>query len=136
MDAMDWGIQTGSAPAIYQEFLVPAMFAPFAERLVEHGCVRPGSRVLDVACGTGVVSRAAAILAGTGGSVAGVDLGEPTVAIARTHRPRRTPHRSTTPRRTPRYCPSTPRISTLHCVSRACSSFLTARPRSLRCDAY
>ena len=85
MASMDWGIQSGSAPAIYQEFLVPAMFAPFAKRLVEHGCVRPGSRVLDVACGTGVVSRAAAILAGTGGSVAGVDLGEPTVAIARSH---------------------------------------------------
>jgi ubiquinone/menaquinone biosynthesis C-methylase UbiE len=85
MASMDWGIQIGSAPATYQEFLVPAMFAPFAKRLVEHGCVRPGSRVLDVACGTGVVSRAAAILAGPGGSVAGVDLGEPTVAIARSH---------------------------------------------------
>jgi len=85
MASMDWGIQIGSAPAIYQEFLVPAMFAPFAKRVVEHGCVRPGSRVLDVACGTGVVSRAAAILAGPGGSVAGVDLGEPTVAIARSH---------------------------------------------------
>ena len=85
MASMDWGTQSASAPATYQEFLVPAMFAPFAERLVEHGCVRPGSRVLDVACGTGVVSRAAAILAGTGGSVAGVDLGEPTLAIARSH---------------------------------------------------
>jgi ubiquinone/menaquinone biosynthesis C-methylase UbiE len=85
MASMDWGIQSGSAPAIYQEFLVPAMFAPFAKRLVAHGCVRPGSRVLDVACGTGVVSRAAAILAGEGGSVAGVDLGEPTVAIARAY---------------------------------------------------
>ncbi len=85
MASMDWGTQSGSAPAIYQEFLVPAMFAPFAKRLVEHGYVRPGSRVFDVACGTGVVSRAAAILAGTSGSVAGVDLGEPTVAIARSH---------------------------------------------------
>ncbi len=85
MASMDWGIQSGSAPAIYQEFLVPAMFAPFAKRLVEHGCVRPGSRVLDVACGTGVVSRVTAIVAGAGGSVAGVDLGEPTVAIARSH---------------------------------------------------
>jgi len=85
MASMDWGIQSGSAPAIYQEFLVPGMFAPFAERLVEHGCVRPGSRVLDVACGTGVVSRTAAILAGTGGSVASVDLGEPMLAIARSH---------------------------------------------------
>jgi SAM-dependent methyltransferase len=43
------------------------------------------ARVLDVARSTGVVSRAAAILAGTGGSVACVDLGEPTVAIARSH---------------------------------------------------
>ncbi len=86
MASMDWATQqSGSAPATYQEFLVPAMFTPFAKRLVEHGCVRPGSRVLDVACGTGVVSREAAILAGTGGSVAGVDLGEPTVAIARSH---------------------------------------------------
>ncbi len=86
MASMDWGTQqSGSAPAIYQEFLVPAMFAPFAERLVEHGCVRAGSRVLDVACGTGVVSRAAAVLAGAGGSVVGVDLGEPTVAIARAY---------------------------------------------------
>jgi len=85
MASMDWGIQIGSAPAVYQEFLVPAMFAPFAKRLVEHGCVRPGLRVLDVACGTGVVSRAAAVVAGTGGSVAGVDLGEPTVAIARSY---------------------------------------------------
>jgi ubiquinone/menaquinone biosynthesis C-methylase UbiE len=85
MASMDWGTQSASAPATYEEFLVPAMFAPFAERFVEHGCVRPGSRVLDVACGTGVVSRAAAILAGTGGSVAGVDLGEPMLAIARSH---------------------------------------------------
>jgi SAM-dependent methyltransferase len=73
MASMDWSTQSGSAPATYQEFLVPAMFAPFTKRLVEHGYVRPGSRVLDVACGTGVVSRAAAILAGGGGSVAGVD---------------------------------------------------------------
>ena len=82
---MDWGTQSASAPATYQDFLVPAMFAPFAKRLVEHGCVRPGSRVLDVACSTGVVSRTAAILAGTGGSVASVDLGEPMLAIARSH---------------------------------------------------
>jgi ubiquinone/menaquinone biosynthesis C-methylase UbiE len=61
------------------------MVAPFARRLGEHACERPGSRVLDVACGTGIVSRAAAILAGTGRSVAGVGFGEPTVAVARSH---------------------------------------------------
>jgi ubiquinone/menaquinone biosynthesis C-methylase UbiE len=83
MAMMDWSTQSGSAPASYEGFLVPAMFAPFAERLVEAAGVRAGSVVLDVACGTGVVSRAAARVAGTGGSVTGVDLGEPTLAIAR-----------------------------------------------------
>jgi ubiquinone/menaquinone biosynthesis C-methylase UbiE len=83
MATMDWSAQAGSAPASYEGFLVPAMFAPFAERLVELAGVRSGSLVLDVACGTGAVSRAAARRARTSGSVTGVDLGEPTLAIAR-----------------------------------------------------
>jgi ubiquinone/menaquinone biosynthesis C-methylase UbiE len=80
---MDWKAQAGSSPGNYEEFLVPAMFAPFAESLVEQVGVAPGSNVLDVACGTGAVSRAAARRAGASGSVTGVDLGEPTLAIAR-----------------------------------------------------
>jgi SAM-dependent methyltransferase len=80
---MDWSAQAGNAPAAYESFLVPAMFAPFADRLVELVGVQAGSAVLDVACGTGVVSRAAARLAGSGGSVTGVDLGEPTLDVAR-----------------------------------------------------
>lgn len=83
MAMMDWSAQAGNAPASYEGFLVPAMFAPFAERLVEVAAVTPGCSVLDVACGTGVVSRAAARLAGASGSVTGVDLGEPTLVIAR-----------------------------------------------------
>ncbi len=85
MATMDWGAQADSGAANYEEFLVPAMFAPFAERLVERGAVSHGSAVLDVACGTGAVSRAAARRAGPTGSVTGVDLGEPTLAIARSH---------------------------------------------------
>jgi ubiquinone/menaquinone biosynthesis C-methylase UbiE len=83
MATMDWSAQSGDAPTSYEEFLVPAMFAPFAERLVERAGVRLGSRVLDVACGTGAASRAAARRAGQSGSVTGLDLGEPTLAIAR-----------------------------------------------------
>jgi ubiquinone/menaquinone biosynthesis C-methylase UbiE len=83
MATMDWNAQGGGAPATYQEFLVPAMFAPFAESLVEQAGVGEGSKVLDVACGTGAASRAAARRAGASGSVLGVDLGEPTLSIAR-----------------------------------------------------
>lgn len=83
MTTMDWSKQGGSGPQNYQDFLVPAMFAPFAESLVEQAGVEAGSRVLDVACGTGVVSRTAARRAGAAGSVTGLDLGEPTLAVAR-----------------------------------------------------
>jgi ubiquinone/menaquinone biosynthesis C-methylase UbiE len=79
----DWSAQGGNAPAQYEEFLVPAMFTPFAETLVEQAGITEGSHVLDVACGTGAASRAAARRAGGSGSVTGLDLGEPTLAIAR-----------------------------------------------------
>ena len=80
MPTFDWSAQGGNAPANYQDFLVPAMFAPFADTLVQQAGIEEGSRVLDVACGTGAASRAAAR---AGGVVVGVDLGEPTLAIAR-----------------------------------------------------
>jgi ubiquinone/menaquinone biosynthesis C-methylase UbiE len=83
--SMDWSSQSGSGPQNYEDFLVPAMFAPFAERLVADAGIEAGTRVLDVACGTGAASRAAARRAGSGGSVTGVDLGEPTLAVARAH---------------------------------------------------
>jgi ubiquinone/menaquinone biosynthesis C-methylase UbiE len=89
MAMMDWSAQEGGAPASYEGFLVPAMFAPFAERLIELAGVTSGSVILDVACGTGVVSRAAARRAGRGGSVTGIDLGEPTLEIARSLTPER-----------------------------------------------
>lgn len=80
---LDWSDQVGSAPEAYQDFLVPGMFAPFAETLLEDTGVAPGARVLDVACGTGVVTRLAAHRAGAAGAVTGVDMMEPMLAVAR-----------------------------------------------------
>jgi ubiquinone/menaquinone biosynthesis C-methylase UbiE len=45
--------------------------------------VRPGQRVLDIACGTGVVARTAARRLGSGGNVTGLDLSAPMLAVAR-----------------------------------------------------
>lgn len=66
----------------YQGFLVPGMFTPFAARLIADLEITPGSAVLDVACGTGVVTRFAAQATGTTGTVTGVDIGPPMLAVA------------------------------------------------------
>lgn len=47
----------GSIPAIYEECLVPVLFAPFARDLADRAkALRPGA-VLELAAGTGVVSH-------------------------------------------------------------------------------
>jgi ubiquinone/menaquinone biosynthesis C-methylase UbiE len=80
---MDWNQQGGNAAQEYADFMVPAMFEPFAGPFVQAAGVREGAAVLDVACGTGAVSRAAARAAGPEGRVTGVDLGVAMLAVAR-----------------------------------------------------
>ena len=63
-----------SVPDEYQRHLVPVVFEPWAELLLDAVTVAPGSRVLDVASGTGVVARAAARRAGDGGRVVASDV--------------------------------------------------------------
>jgi ubiquinone/menaquinone biosynthesis C-methylase UbiE len=81
--AMDWTEQGLSSAEMYASFMVPAMFAPFAEWLLDAAAVAEGHAVLDVACGTGAISRAAAHRAGPEGRVTGVDLAPHMLAIAR-----------------------------------------------------
>jgi ubiquinone/menaquinone biosynthesis C-methylase UbiE len=77
----------GNAPDIYETQLVPALFGPWAPLLVEQAALRAGERVLDVACGTGVVARMAAPQVGTKGHVAGIDLNPGMLARARAASP-------------------------------------------------
>src|SRR5262245_24898251 len=67
----------------YEARFVPALFAPWADRLVEAVGIREGMRVLDVACGTGAVARLAADRVGTSGSVVGLDVNESMLTVAR-----------------------------------------------------
>jgi SAM-dependent methyltransferase len=69
-----------SSAELYEEYLVPAMFAPFAERLVGRVAPARGERVLDLACGTGAVARAAAA---RGAVVTGLDINPAMVEVAR-----------------------------------------------------
>jgi ubiquinone/menaquinone biosynthesis C-methylase UbiE len=73
----------GSAPEVYERELVPAVFGPWAPVLVELAHPRPGERVVDIACGTGIVARVVAAQLGPTGAVAGVDLNPGMLNVAR-----------------------------------------------------
>ena len=76
-----WQLDDDSAAA-YERYLVPAIFDPFARSLVALAAPAPGERVLDLACGTGVVARHAAPRVAPGGHVAGVDVNPGMLAVA------------------------------------------------------
>lgn len=67
----------------YERYMVPALFAPWAARLVQAANPRPGERVLDVGCGTGVIARCVAPPVESGGKVVGLDLNPNMLAVAR-----------------------------------------------------
>jgi SAM-dependent methyltransferase len=73
----------GDAAENYERYFVPAIGAPLAAELVERAALRPGERVVDVACGTGIVARLAAERVGAAGAVVGVDLNPGMLAVAR-----------------------------------------------------
>jgi ubiquinone/menaquinone biosynthesis C-methylase UbiE len=77
----------GNPPANYERFFVPAIGAPLATDLIRVAALRPGERVLDVACGTGVVARLASQQVGATATVAGLDVNPGMLAVARSATP-------------------------------------------------
>jgi ubiquinone/menaquinone biosynthesis C-methylase UbiE len=73
----------GTAPQNYEKYFVPVIGGPLAKELIEVAAIRQGERVLDVACGTGIVARLASERVGANGRVVGVDLNAGMLAIAR-----------------------------------------------------
>ncbi|MCB0168080.1 MAG: methyltransferase domain-containing protein [Anaerolineae bacterium] len=76
-----------SAAEVYDAFFVPALFGEWGSRVAEAAAIQPGQRVLDVACGTGVLARAAAERVGPAGEVVGLDINEGMLAVARKKAP-------------------------------------------------
>ena len=80
---------TGAALESYEKYEVPSIAGPQARALLAHLPMVAGQRLLDVACGTGIIAREAAYMVGTKGSITGLDLNEGMLVIARQHAPTR-----------------------------------------------
>lgn len=78
----------GANPAEnYERYFVPAIGKPLADDLIAVAGLQPGQRVLDVACGTGIVARLASRGVGATGSVAGLDANPGMLTVAQTAAP-------------------------------------------------
>lgn len=77
MDSMSYSAES------YENYMVPGLFAPCSAFLVEFVNPQPGERVLDVACGTGIVARHIAPRVGSHGKVIGLDLNPNMIRVAR-----------------------------------------------------
>lgn len=78
---------SAQAAEFYESTFVPALFASWAERLVDAAQLTAAESVLDVACGTGVVARTAADRVGPAGVVTGLDRNAAMLEVARRQRP-------------------------------------------------
>jgi SAM-dependent methyltransferase len=67
----------GSIPQLYDEWLVPLIFEPYAEDLAQRVSAWRPARVLETAAGTGVVTRAMARVLATGSTIVATDLNPP-----------------------------------------------------------
>jgi len=67
----------GSIPEIYDRFLVPLIFEPYAGDLAERLAATGAQRVLETAAGTGVLTRAIASRLPAQASIVATDLNQP-----------------------------------------------------------
>src|SRR6476660_4043688 len=74
---------TMKAAELYERCPARYILGPWAPLLVEAARLTVSERVLDVACGTGVVTRAAAKRVGPTGRIVGIDLNPGMIAVAR-----------------------------------------------------
>lgn len=71
----------------YERVIVQNVFVPWSADLIGRAAPQQGERVLDVACGSGIVMRQVAPLVGATGKVVGLDINPMMLEVARTKVP-------------------------------------------------
>jgi len=77
-----YAVSTAAAER-YETQKVAAIFRPLAEETLRRLAPAPGQRIIDIACGTGIVARLVAGMIAPAGRVVGVDLNPAMIAVAR-----------------------------------------------------
>lgn len=77
----------GAIPEVYDTYMVPLMFQPFAEDMAARVSARKPEAVLETAAGTGVVTRVLAPQLGKGARYMVTDLNAPMLDKARAQQP-------------------------------------------------
>jgi ubiquinone/menaquinone biosynthesis C-methylase UbiE len=75
----------GAIPALYERLLVPLIFQPYAEDLASRLCARSPGRVLELAAGTGVATRAIAAVLPASTEIVATDLNQAMLDEAMQH---------------------------------------------------
>lgn len=71
-----------SFPELFEQALVGPLFRPWADPLLDEAELAAGDRLLDVACGTGIVARVGRQRLGRTATVVGVDVSPAMLAVA------------------------------------------------------
>ena len=83
MSLPSYGMNQATFPEMYEQWLVGPLFQPWAEIILDEVRLSPGDRMLDIACGTGIVARTARKRLGETGYVVGIDVSSDMLAVAR-----------------------------------------------------
>ena len=74
----------GSIPALYNRYLAPLFFEPYAADLAKRVASGPVERVLETAAGTGILTRALARVLPNAAEIVATDLNQPMLDFAAT----------------------------------------------------
>lgn len=76
---------SGSVPRTYHEHLGPMFFVPYARDLARRVPTGPGIQVLEIACGTGILTGELVAALGTTADITSTDLNDAMIAVAKSH---------------------------------------------------